>query len=198
MPKIIGTLLLIILLFPQNAGAVPPPDFIIQVASQIASFFSIALVFLLAILTTSYQFLKTRLLAVNKKVYWIVGLLLTLLAAGIGAYYYDQYYQAQAQKEEYQGWLQESIENSPAQEKVLSFQAPVIGVEEEKQSDPGEAFIKTYYQNIANHNFQAAYDVSKKSVSFEVFSSWYQNVEKIDLNKIEKQDGTHYLVTLTL
>lgn len=98
MPKFLF-LFVAILLFPQAAGAVPPPDFIIQVASQIGNFFSVAFVFLLAILTTAYQFLKTRLLAVNKKVYWIVGILLILIIAGIGAYYYNEYYQQRVRQE---------------------------------------------------------------------------------------------------
>ena len=103
--KIFSFFVLIVLLFPQNVGAVPPPDFIIQVASQIGTFFSIAFVFLLAILTTSYQFLKTRFLALTKRTYWIVGIILIILLAGVGAYFYDQAYQEKV-KQEYKNTVQ--------------------------------------------------------------------------------------------
>lgn len=200
MPKKIGILLLIILLFPKNAGAVPPPDFIMQVASQVGSFFSIAFVFLLAILSTSYQFVKTRLLALNKKIYWAVGIVTILLVAGVGAYYYDQAYQEKAQKEEYGQWLNKSLENSALQKEV-SMPLEVNIPEASPQTQPldeGRSFIENYYQNLANHEFEKAYAVSKKTVKFEIFSSWYQNVDKIVIRNIEKQDQTHYLVSLTL
>lgn len=202
MLKLFGILFLIIVLFPQNAGAVPPPDLIMQVASQIANFFSIAFVFLLAILSTSYQFIKTRLLTVSKRTYWVVGILAIVFLAGAGAYYFDQVYQKKVQAQQYEQWLQESIEQSAQNAPLESTEKPqAIALTESKTEDPGEYFIRQYYQNIADHHFEAAYDVSKKSASFEVFVSWYQNVEKVTIDQIEplkSNNGHQYSVSLSL
>ncbi len=93
--------MMLVVLSSKSAHAVPPPEFIIQIASQIGNFFSIGLVFLLAILTTGYQFIKTRMATISKKVYWIVGVIVAILVAGLGAYYLNQYYQDRAQQQVY-------------------------------------------------------------------------------------------------
>lgn len=222
-----------ILFTPKTASAVPPPDFIFSVASQVASFFAIALAFLSAFFTISYQFLKNYFTLYRKHIL-IGGIIVIFASAGAGAYFYDQYYQKNTQQIAYEKWLDESREIAEKQPETtethekanegerLKIKRPPTSVSlkvnpddgenpEPPESpeppdppvppapeDPGITFIKQYYQNIANHNFQEAYNISKKSVPFETFSGWYQTTDQINIDDIIKIDHENFSLELTL
>jgi rhodanese-related sulfurtransferase len=66
--------------------AVPPPDFIINVGSQMAQFFSLALLFLTAIFSSIHQFLRTRFVSVRLQKQHVIGAFIGIvLFAGLGA-----------------------------------------------------------------------------------------------------------------
>lgn len=73
----------------ETAWAIPPPEFIIQVASQMAAFFTIGLVACSALTTMAYQLAKAY-LARHQKWFWAIALILTVAVSGGGAYYFDQ------------------------------------------------------------------------------------------------------------
>lgn len=99
-------------IFPEAAYAVIPPDFIFNIGTQIAQFFSIIAIFATAILGTFFQFFKTRYYALkHKKIVLsltIVGIMLVSLTS---SYFYATY----KQKAEYQKWLKESQQYSANQ-----------------------------------------------------------------------------------
>lgn len=98
--------ILTLLILPESTQAVPPPDFLFNVGSQIAQFFSIAAIFLSAIFATMYKFIKIRMDAMGSKK--ILVIVIGIIAIGgislSGAYAYGQF----KQNEEYKKWLAES------------------------------------------------------------------------------------------
>lgn len=82
-------LVIVFLISQESALAVPPPDFIINIGSQIAGVFSFIAALLLAVFTISFQFLK-NIFHIHKKKLLIFGLLTILVLALGGAYLYKQ------------------------------------------------------------------------------------------------------------
>lgn len=191
----------------KSALAVPPPDFIFNVGAQVAQFFSIAVLFLGAILVTVRQAAKVYFIQMkNKKIIWI-GLIIGVISiASVGAYYYNQYQQTVA----YQKWLEESkIQNANVAVSDTSLDQLKIdetaNTEEQKQEKiprpketPDVQFIRTYYANLGNGNIEAAYGVSKKSVPLETYKSWYKNVTSLIIDDLQKIDTNKYSLELTL
>jgi len=92
-------------IFPQSAQAVVPPDFIFNVGTQIAQFFSIIVIFFTVAFGTFFQFFKTRYYAIkHKKIVLSSTILLVIMVSLSTSYFYAVY----KQKSEYQKWLEES------------------------------------------------------------------------------------------
>src|SRR3989338_8002819 len=98
--------LICILVLPQTVYAVPPPDFLFNVGTQVVQVFSIAVIFLSAIFSVSYKYIKTKLeLMKSRKVLFISLSLLVIVGISIGtSYLYGNY----KQDAEYGKWLAES------------------------------------------------------------------------------------------
>ncbi len=226
---------LTLLILPESTQAVPPPDFLFNVGSQIAQFSSIAAIFLSAIFATMYKFIKVRLDAMGSKkiIVWIVAV---VAIAGIslgGAYAYGKF----KQNEEYEKWLTESQKYASLPQEQAEYLKKIPRDLSEKEDykkiprdldidqlkidknenmvakfestygkfsstikDPDEStkFIENYYKNIANSEYEAAYEVSKKSTSLETFKSWYVNTTKIILDKVSRIDDVTSSLELTL
>lgn len=76
------------------AEAIPPPDFLFNVASQFIQIFSIVFLFLSSIALSLSRFLKVYFYRIlNRKFFWIFLIIVLLLVSGIIAYIYDQYQQ---------------------------------------------------------------------------------------------------------
>lgn len=72
--------------------------------------------------------------------------------------------------------------------------------ETSKTSSPGQELISLYYNNLAEGNYQAAYDMKKyKKMDFSVFKSWYTNLKSTKfLDFIEVAPNQYdFLVELT-
>ncbi|PIR66480.1 MAG: hypothetical protein COU51_03715 [Parcubacteria group bacterium CG10_big_fil_rev_8_21_14_0_10_36_14] len=65
-------------------------------------------------------------------------------------------------------------------------------------NDSSSRFISEYYGNIANGNLEQAYEMSKKTVSFETFKGWYLKTSKITLDKLVRIDEKKSSIELTL
>lgn len=87
--------------------AVPPPDFIIQIASQLGSFFTIGIAVWSALFASSYQFLQVY-ASKYKKTFWITSLCIIFWAALLWAYMLDNYYQEKTQEIENSSWMEYS------------------------------------------------------------------------------------------
>lgn len=108
--KVISGLILFII-FCEYTYAVPPPDFIIQAASQLISFFTIWVVLLSGIYATGIQFLKAYYIE-HKKPLLILWIPSIIIFAWIWAYYANNYYQWLKQAEYNQSWIKESYKNT--------------------------------------------------------------------------------------
>jgi len=251
-------------IFPQSAHAVIPPDFIFNIGTQIAQFFSIIVIFFTAILGTFFQFFKTRYYALkHKKIFLSLTILAIIVISLTSSYFYATY----KQKAEYQKWLEESQKyavnqnidldsdndgltdleeinlgtdpNNPDTDsdgyldgdEVKNEYDPNgprklgedmvnkdendqlnIGTENKKNintstekfisnvnlTDSSARFISEYYENIANGNFERAYEMSKKVVGFNTFKGWYLKTSKITLNKLVRIDDKKSSIELTL
>jgi len=99
-------------IFPKAAHAVIPPDFIFNIGTQVAQFFSIIVIFFTAILGTFSQFFKTKYYAIkHKKIVLGLTIVAILLISLTSSYFYATY----KQKAEYQKWLKESQQYSANQ-----------------------------------------------------------------------------------
>jgi len=91
--------------FPKCAHAVIPPDFIFNIGTQIAQFFSIIAIFFVTIFGAFFQFFKTKYYAIkHKKIVLSVTILTIVMVSLVSSYFYAIY----KQKAEYQKWLEES------------------------------------------------------------------------------------------
>lgn len=101
--KIIITLICIISIGNNYVLAVPPPDFIIQIASQLGSFFTIGLAVWSALFASLYQFLQVYALK-YRKTFWVTTICILFWAALVGGYILDKYYQKKIEQIENSSW----------------------------------------------------------------------------------------------
>ncbi len=172
--------------------AVPPPDFLFNVGSQIIQIFSIVIVFLSAATFSIGQFVKVYFRQMkHKKLVWIsAGLGVVLISFMVA----------------YQEWVAESMDanqsvgivaNPIEQLDKLPFNEETIENSPQAQTgattdDKYVAFIKKYYSNLGNGKIEEAYAVSKKSVPLVTFKSWYENVTAISIDHIQAIDTYKY------
>jgi len=196
--------------FRKVALAVPPPDFLFNVGSQIIQFFSVAVLFLSAIAASMSQFARVFFARIqHKKLFWGgLGLGVILISVS-SAYYYGQYQQQKA----YETWISESETqnvNVPTVDTSLDKlklneeekSAPITQPEEPSPpplpEDKNAQFIRAYYQNISSGKLAEAYAVSKKSVSLETYKSWYKDLTSLTIDDLQPIDEKTYSLRLTL
>jgi len=206
------TLLLLVLgccSFPKVTNAVLPPDFIFNVTTQIIQSFSIALIFLSVTFGSVYRFVKLKYTQFHyKKIFIPVVITLIIVISLLIARVYGTY----LQNVEYQKWLKESqaqnlkktgnikllitlgeLDNLSVGETKINTESSLASPE-----DLNAQFIREYYNNISEKDFTKAYEMSKKSVPYETFKSWYINTEEIKVDKITKIDDQKSSLELTI
>lgn len=116
---IAGFALICMIAFPKTVYAVPPPDFLFNIGSQLAQVFSVAVLFLSAIFSVSYKFIKVKLeLMKSKKIVFISISVIAIIGISIGsAYLYGDY----KQNLEYEKWLEESEKYAQLQEEQTQY-----------------------------------------------------------------------------
>lgn len=197
------------LLIPHAARAVPPPDFVFNVGVQIAQMFSLLVIFFsasMSVLLRVIQQFRAR--------YVVVGIFVVLAVSGAAAYGYGRYRQNTAYRE----WLSES--EAVQQSRSETAEAPTAALDKLKAESatstparpasrftsriPDDAkdvsvqFIEHYYRAIADGDLAVAYDLSKKTVPFETFASWYRKVTALTLDDLTRIDQTRSSLELTL
>jgi rhodanese-related sulfurtransferase len=198
------------------AKAVPPPDFIFNVTSQIAQFFSISVILFSAVGSVIYRFFQQRFAGKRKFVLWtLIGFTALAVSAG-GAWIYGR----SIQQREMERWLSESKTGDASTaarvdldqgSAVARSAQPTDNLDQltfgdEKSANPPaiqpqdvvSQFIRRYYENIATHQFSDAYAMSKKSVSFETFTAWYASTTDISIDRLQRIDQTASSLELTL
>jgi len=203
-----------ILVSPKPAQAVIPPDFIFNISTQVAQFFSIIVLFFTAVFGTFFQFFKTKFHSLKRKKLTLALIILFVITASLAASFF---YAGYKQKAEYQAWLAASekfnqlqtpdidiLINEGDANNQLNFETENIDTSTSKfvsqvsTSDQVGEFISRYYENIANGNYETAYEMSKKSVDFETFKNWYLKTTKITLDNLVRIDNKKSSLELTL
>jgi rhodanese-related sulfurtransferase len=202
------TIFALVLAWPAAAAlAVPPPDFIFNIGSQIVQFFTFLILAFSVILGAMRRFFQTNFLFVRYgKIMWLL-LVLGIVAASIGgAYWYSSF----RQQKEYDQWIQQSrmqenleTENTSGEQDNLDRLKigelrPESQPDQQASQDPGEQFIREYYRNIGAGNLAAAYAVSTQQVTFEVYRSWYAETTGVSVDSVQKISENSYSLGLTL
>lgn len=190
-----------------QAKAVPPPDFIFNVTTQIVQFFTIASLLLSVAGSTVFQFMRQHLTGRQRIYFWIAAGVAVLALAGGGAWLYGRYEQNQALDE----WLAQSKQSSIDQEPTSVPTTPGDNLDQLtlggaaspatmtlRPDDAVAQFIRRYYNAIATRQFADAYAMSKQSVSFETFKSWYKSTTAVDIDKLQRIDNKRSSLELTL
>jgi hypothetical protein len=70
----------------------------------------------------------------------------------------------------------------------------------EKKYSIQEKFLRNHYNLLVKKNFKKAYEESSKKIDYETYKKWYQNVEKIVVNKVylKKNSKNNYFVDLDI
>jgi len=171
--------------FPETAAAVPPPDFIFSVGSQVAQVFSVVVLFLSAIFGISYNFIKTKLTLMKskKKIFIIISIILIIIISVGAAYAYEKY----QQNLEYEKWLEETekSQNSSNELKENYFEDRKANqenkneYEDENQSDKS---LNTKDSLNINSNRENLNQESSNSKSLDTENK--KNDQKNNINKL--------------
>lgn len=140
-----------LLAFPARTLAVPPPDFIFSIGSQIAYVFSFIAILFSAGFGLFYQFLRAKYYSFKPHPVRFFLILLGISIVAIGAAYW---YNANQQQVQYMNWLEESEAHSKeSREIVVEEELPVVA----EVSDFFE-LNKDVQTSISNEDFQALID----------------------------------------
>lgn len=188
-----------------KANAVPPPDFIIQIASQLWNFFVIWLAILSWLYATSFQFIKGYFMNHRKK-FIFLSVIWILIISFTWAYYYDKYYQKIQLEKMNKEWLNQvkindlkykNIENFKSSDVSVNDKESLVEIKKENE-DIGITFIKQYYSYIDKKEYNKAYNLSKKNVNYKIFENRYKDTTKITVYNILKIDKDKYSLNLEL
>lgn len=148
-----------ILSFPKWAQAVPPPDFLFNIGSQIAYTLSFVAIFFSATFGVVYQFLKVKVHAYKPKPLRFLLILLLLSAFFLGiAYWYNTHQQEAA----YLTWLEESESYNKQFDETQETVIELPPVQEEEESS---VFWEEYQDtplSISNTDFDALIQSNQK------------------------------------
>ena len=207
-------------IYPEQAHAVIPPDFIFSIGAQVAQVFGALVFFISAAFGAMYSLVKQYFFSSKKGIAAFIGIIVFLLIGALGISY--QYAQDK-QQEEYVQWLEESKKYAePFDDSItldegeytkdeldqLDTNAPISNIDTtdqvfisnitEKEKTVSSQFVEQYYRNIAEHKFNDAYAMSKKGVDIATFSHWYEGATKITLDKFVQIDEKKSSLELTL
>ncbi len=202
--KVVFFCVLLVNLFHINtAQAIPPPDFIFNIGSQIVQIFTfLAIGFSVALGALKGFFVNHPFFAKHKKALWIVLALLVIVLSFGGAYWYSSY----KQTAEYKKWIEQSEQQDPnglelgdSGDNLDKLKIGAFTPEEvEALNDSAAVFIKNYYKNLGSGNLKAAYDVSSKIVDFNTYASWYKDTTGVTVDSIQKIDENKYSLGFVL
>ena len=216
--------ILICIVIASPAQAVPPPDFMINVGSQMAQFFSLTLLFLTAIFSSLHQFLRARFASIRlKKRHFVGAFVFIVLCAGLGAKAFGMFLEERALarlKLLPEAGIEEVVLEEPEIMGAVDLDKTLsagLGAQPEVPTTPPldedttsaflvaatpedavTVFIHRYYQAIGSGGLRTAYNMSKKTVSYETFVSWYAMTTRVTIEKIQRIDTTRSSLELVL
>ncbi|MFC1751271.1 rhodanese-like domain-containing protein [Pseudomonadota bacterium] len=162
--------------FGEIAYAVPPPDFLFNVAGQMVQVFGIVALFLSAALSMTYRYIKMKLaLMKSKKPLFIVGALVAILVVSLGSgYLYGNY----KQEAEYQKWLAESQKYSDLQQEKSEYLGSLNG---EKAEDP--AHLESIEANLTTDKLKIGESpiIEEEEENGSAFKSYIEENGKDDI-----------------
>jgi len=124
-PPAVAVIGLLAILYPEQALAIPPPDVIIQVASQLSGFFAVGLLLVSAVFSMGYQFVKAS-IRTHKRTFWLVSIAAIVCVSLLGAYVADRHYQQSEQKRFAELWQEGGLARSSAPER---YDTPATGAQ---------------------------------------------------------------------
>lgn len=150
MKKFLGLIpfsLICLFVFPQTTHAVPPPDFLFNLGSSMAQVFSVGIIFLGAIFSILYKFIKIKLQLIKSKKILFIGISITgMILISLGsAYLYGGY----KQKTEYNKWLEESQKYAVLPEEQEAYLKEKLlredpDAKEEQTQEKNEKLLREY------------------------------------------------------
>lgn len=189
----------------ERAVAVPPPDFLFAVGSQLGIIFALSAIFFSSALAAVVTFARAFFGRIkHKKLFWsAVAILVVMISVSV-----SMYLDALWQQTQYEQWVEESAQNAPSEGVAVtdieeldptaevrmvsssssaesSVMSEKIMAETSMPTDPNEDFIRQYYNDIGSGNLESAYAVSKKSVPFDTFQGWYENVTDVSVDTVQ-------------
>ncbi len=181
-------LVLVLLFVPGITRAVPPPEFIVQITSQIVPIFGWIFAFLVTGFTVSFQFIRRL---ISHKYIIIIFSILGIFTISLGvAYGIDLHFQRkQLEKINAQILVQQETYTQKMEEKKEK---------EDAQDATASAFIRLYYEYIAIGDLTTAYAMTAKQSTYEEFASVYASVTNTRVEKVEKMDPYTYSVRVVL
>lgn len=225
---------------PRIAMAVIPPDFIFNVGTQVAQFFSVVAITIAAVFATTFRYMKVKYHSIKYKKIVLVLSIASIVTVTLVA---SLVYAVIMQELEYKKWLRESSLNDLRSQVIESGKSDQYDVDEQEDldkydtahygkaedavdendklllatgteqtidvskdrfvshvniSDASADFIGKYYGSIANGKFDEAYEMSKKTFSYDIFKNWYMEITKITLDKMVRIDEKKSSIELTL
>ncbi len=192
-----------------TAQAIPPPDFIFNIGSQIVQVFAFLALGFSALLGILKKFFQSNPFIVrHKKLFWTLAALVVIILSFTGARIYESYKQNKA----YSDWVKQSKNQNSGKTLEQQLEDPKDNLDQlqigeikpsvsprgQQPADAGENFIQTYYKNLGNKNTAAAYEVSSKIVSYEIYKGWYENTTAVSVDNIQKISENNYSLSLSL
>ncbi len=181
-------LMLALFFIPGITRAVPPPEFIVQITSQIVPIFGWIFAFLVTGFTVTFQFIRRL---ISHKYIVIISTILGIFAISLGVAYgldvYLQHKQLEEVTKKISVQQEEYVEKMKEKERL-----------EEIQDTAASEFIRSYYAYIAAGDLNTAYGMSTKHISYDEFTRLYTSVTNIRVEKVEKMDAYNYSVRVVL
>lgn len=190
------------LLIPAPAHAVPPPDFLFSIGSQVVQVFSFVLIGFSAVFAALRRFFVGHpILIRHGYIVWPIVIVATVVGSILLAGAYGSW----QQKRDFEKWValnSQSTANGGGSIDQLHLDEPAPTVvppaSTNTATEAGEQFIRTYYQNIADKKFDAAYAVSTKTVSAETFASWYAATTSLTVDSLQRITDNEYSLGITV
>ena len=182
--------------------AVPPPDFIFAITSQAGPAFAFIVILLSTLAAGIRQLLVPYFFALRKNKWIAIPVFVGIVGVGIfGAFKFDAWRQDNA----YKAWLANSaVHADPDAPAVTTGDVDLLSPndkpidEEPRSEDKGGRFIRSYYADIGSGRLAQAYEVSKKTVPFETFQSWYAHTTGVTVDSLQPISEGRYSLALTL
>lgn len=179
LPLIIVLQFTFIFLYKKSVFAVPPPDFIFEVASQFGLFFSIAIAFFSTFFAAISSFISRYLFKGKSipKLFYIISIIFLITVSAATAYVYDQIQMNKKQKE-------------------LSADSTESQGDELITAENCKPLTENYFNLLQNKNYSDAYELSNKTKTLDQFTEAFKDMIYLEVLQVEQTDKNHCSATI--